>query len=152
MNKELDLVLEKVVDVTPEQLWKAWTDAEGLKNWFCPKPWGVSECRIDLRVGGEFYTLMKSPEGDTFPNHGCYLEIVPNRKLVWTDALLKDFRPSEGGFMTAILELIPHEKGTLYRATAIHKNEEGRKQHEQMGFKEGWGIVLDQLVAYIKEN
>ena len=47
-----DLVLERTVDVPPAQVWAAWTDPELLKVWFCPAPWRVSECAIDLRPGG----------------------------------------------------------------------------------------------------
>ncbi|EQC44981.1 hypothetical protein M899_0507 [Bacteriovorax sp. BSW11_IV] len=152
MNDKLDLVLERVVDVSPELIFKAWTDAKGIKNWFCPSPWSVCECRIDLRPGGEFFTKMKSPDGEEFPNSGCYLEIVPNRKIVWTDCLDSDFRPRENGFFTAKLELTPEGSGTRYRATALHKDEQTRQKHAEMGFETGWGIVLDQMLAYIKSN
>jgi len=93
---------------------------------------------------------MRSPEGQEFPNLGCYIEIVPGEKLVWTDALLPGFRPSEKPFFTAVVTIEPHEKGTRYQAVAIHRDEAGRKSHEEMGFHDGWGKVLDQLVAYIK--
>ena len=56
--------------------------------WFAPKPWTVSDCEMDLRPGGIFRFVLRSPEGEEFPNVGCYLEIVPNERLVWTDALL----------------------------------------------------------------
>lgn len=150
INPELDLVLERVVDVTAEQIWKVWTEAEHLKHWFVPAPWTISECELDLRLGGVFKTVMRSPEGQEFPNLGCYLEIIPNRKLVFTDALLPGFRPSEKPFFTAILLLEPVEGGCKYTAIAMHRDAEGRKQHEDMGFFEGWGKVLEQLVAYVK--
>jgi len=96
---------------------------------------------------------MRSPEGQQFDNHGCYLEIVPGRRLVWTDALEPGWRPAGEPFFTAILELEPTEDGgTRYTATAIHRDPDGRERHEQMGFHEGWGTVVDQLVAYIHER
>jgi uncharacterized protein YndB with AHSA1/START domain len=52
--------------------------------------------------------------------------------------------------MTAIVTMEPRGSGTLYTAIAIHKDEAGRKQHEEMGFHEGWGQVLDQLVEHMK--
>lgn len=152
VNPKLDLVLERVVDVPPHLVWEAWTKPEHVKHWFCPKPWGVTECEIDLRPGGIFRTVMRSPEGNSFPNVGCYLEIVPNQKLVFTDALQPGYRPSENPFFTAILLLEPEGTGTRYIAYAIHRDEPGRKKHEEMGFHHGWGTVLEQLVAYIKEK
>lgn len=53
---------------------------------------------------------------------------------------------------TATILLERHEKGTKYIAHVSHKDEAGRKQHEEMGFQEGWGKALDQLVAYMKTS
>jgi uncharacterized protein YndB with AHSA1/START domain len=47
--------------------------------------------------------------------------------------------------------LEPQRSGTKYTVLAMHRDEEGRKRHEQMGFHEGWGKVLDQLVAHAKK-
>ena len=149
-DPKLDLVLERIVDVPRELVWAAWTRPEHLKVWFTPRPWTVSDCEIDLRPGGIFRTVMRSPEGQEFPNIGCYLEVVPNERLVWTDALLPGYRPSEKPFFTAIITLEPRGKGTRYIATAIHRDEAGCRQHAEMGFHEGWGTALDQLVAHTK--
>ncbi len=156
-NPQLDLVLERYVDVLPEQVWAAWTTPEHIKHWFTPAPWKTVDCEIDLRPGGAFRTVMQSPEGQQFPNVGCYLEIVENEKLVWTNALAPGYRPSNsstemGGFMfTAVISLAPHGKGTKYTALVIHGDEDSRNKHEKMGFHDGWSKALDQLVEYIKK-
>src|SRR5258705_2960462 len=93
-NSKLDLVLERVVDVPRELVWAVWTKPEHIKQWFTPAPWTTVDCEIDLRPGGAFRTVMRSPEGEDFANVGCYLEIDPGRKLVWTDALDAGFPPS----------------------------------------------------------
>jgi uncharacterized protein YndB with AHSA1/START domain len=90
---------------------------------------------------------MRSPEGQENPCDGCYLDIVPERRLVWTDALAPDFRPTGKPFMTAILTFTPHGAGTHYHAHVLHPDAVVRKQHEEMGFHAGWGAALDQLVA-----
>ncbi len=150
IDPTLDLVLEREIDVPRELVWRAWTQPEHVKQWFAPAPWTISECEIDLKPGGQFYTVMQSPEGQAFPNMGCYLEIVPNEKLVFTNALAPGYRPSEQPFFTAILTLEPTATGTKYTAVAKHKDQAGRQQHEEMGFHEGWGQTLDQLVALAK--
>ncbi|MFA7638367.1 MAG: SRPBCC domain-containing protein, partial [Parvibaculum sp.] len=53
IDPKLDLVLERVVDVSPRLVWRAWTEPAHLLKWFTPKPWETVDCRIDLRPGGE---------------------------------------------------------------------------------------------------
>jgi len=68
---------------------------------------------------------------------------------VWTSALAPGYRPQPGDMpFTAMIELRPTASGgTRYRAIAVHQDPAGRQQHEEMGFHEGWGQALDQLVA-----
>ena len=153
----LDLVLERVVEVPPELVWKAWTTPELIKKWFTPAPWTTIDCEIDLRPGGIFRTVMRSPEGQEFPNAGCFLEVVANRKLVWTNVLAPGYRPArlptddscDALAFTAVISLEPHAKGTKYTALVIHGDPESRRKHAEMGFHDGWGKALDQLVAVV---
>lgn len=161
-DSKLDLSFTRIVDVPRSLVWRAWTEPELLKPWFCPLPWKTIDCEIDLRPGGIFHTTMQSPEGQEFPNSGCYLEIIPQTKLVWTNALLPGFHPSlptatcgsdDANFMfTAMIELADHAGGTRYSATVIHADEAGCKKHAEMGFEGGWGTALDQLVAMVKKG
>lgn len=152
-NPELDLVLERTVDVAPELVWKAWTTPELLKRWFAPKPWTTTACEIDLQPGGRFDTTMRSPEGDEYPSSGCILVVEEGSTLVFTSALGPGFRPviAESGFLfTAVISIEPDGSGTRYTATAIHADAAAKKSHEDMGFIEGWGMALDQLVEVAK--
>jgi uncharacterized protein YndB with AHSA1/START domain len=151
-DPKLDLVLEREIDVPVELVWKAWTTPAHLRHWFVPKPWTITDCELDLRPGGVFRTTMRSPEGQEFPNLGCYLEVVPNERLIFTDTLLPGFRPSPKPFFTAALLLERKGSGTRYTAIAIHGNEDTRKQHEEMGFHDGWGTVVGQTVEFIKSG
>jgi uncharacterized protein YndB with AHSA1/START domain len=150
IDPKLDLVLERNIDVPVGLVWEAWTTPESIKHWFVPKPWTIVSCEIDLRPGGAFTSVMRSPDGQEFTNSGCYLDIVPQQRMVFTDTLLPGFRPSPKPFFTAALLLEPKGSGTRYTAIAIHGSEEARKQHEEMGFHDGWGTVVDQMVAHIK--
>jgi uncharacterized protein YndB with AHSA1/START domain len=150
IDPALDLVLERDIDVPVELVWKAWTTPSSLKEWFVPKPWSITSVEIDLRPGGIFATTMRSPEGQEFPNVGSYIEVVPNERLVFTDTLLPGYRPSEKPYFSAVLELSPIPGGTRYRAIAIHGTPENRKSHEEMGFHDGWGTVVTQMVEHIK--
>ena len=159
-NLKFDLSLARVVDVPRSLVWRAWTEPELLKPWFCPRPWKTIDCEIDLRPGGIFRYTMQSPEGVEMRGCGCYLEVVPNERLIWTSALLPGFRPqaapgpggpdAPGFLFTAMIELADAGQGTRYTATVIHADEASCKKHAAMGFETGWGIALDQLVAMIK--
>lgn len=156
IDSRFDLHFQRDVPVSPAQIWQGWTDPGTLMRWFCPRPWQVVACDIDLRPGGMFRTVMQSPEGEKMPdNTGVYLAIEPQQRLVWTNALEPGFRPKPnpdneplGFFFVADLRLsaLP-DGGTRYAATVMHPSEPARQAHADMGFEQGWGIALDQLVA-----
>lgn len=154
IDPERDLVLERIVDVPPRKVWRAWTIPEQLKQWFTPAPWTTVDCEIDLRPGGIFRTVMRSPEGEENDGAGCFLEVVPEQRLVWTSALLPGFRPAPDHDLpfTAIILIEPHGDGTKYTAIAIHRDAAGSAQHAAMGFHQGWGAALEQLVALAKRS
>jgi uncharacterized protein YndB with AHSA1/START domain len=152
LDPALDIELTREVDVAPDLVWKAWTTPELITQWFAPKPYETPTCEIDLRPGGIFRTVMRSPEGEEFDGSGCFLEVIPNERLVWTSALAPGYRPQAGDLpFTAIIELLPTGSGgTNYRAIALHQSPDDRQKHDAMGFLEGWGMCFDQLVALVK--
>lgn len=153
---DVDLVLERTVDVRTALVWRAWTEPEELMAWWTPLPYRTVACDIDLRPGGIFRTRMRSPEGDESDQIGCYLEVVPQRRLVWTTALGPGFQPTAGRSpfqFTAFITLDDRGDGTTrYTARARHSDAAERARHDEMGFHEGWGTVLDQLVALAKKH
>lgn len=156
----LDLSFTRNVDVPKELVWRAWTEPALIKQWFTPAPWKTVGCEIDLRPGGAFNTVMRSPEGQEFPGKGCYLEVIKNEKLVWTNALLPGFRPVKQTekfdatvdfLFTAMIELKTVDQGTQYTATVVHADEAGCQAHAKMDFQDGWGKALEQLVELVKK-
>lgn len=145
----LDLELIRQFRAPPAAVWRALTEAELLKRWFCPAPWRISEAVLEPWPGGRFYTRMRGPEGQDLPNEGCVLAVERERRLVFTDALTAGFRPAASGFMTAILSLAPKDGGTVYRAEALHADAARRQEHLRIGFHEGWGAAADQLGALL---
>lgn len=148
-----ELELRRTIEASPERIWKAWMTPELLEQWFAPKPWRISDVRVDPRPGGVFNFVMHGPDGERFPNHGVFLEAEPGRRWTTTDAFTPDWKPAGQPFMVGTVELTPLADGrTEYVATARHWNAETMKQHEAMGFHEGWGQCADQLEQLLKTN
>lgn len=149
---ERELVLARLVDATPQQLFRLWTMPERFPDWFCPKPWRAEVTAMDLTPGGASENVMYGPDGEVFPNKGVYLEVVPDRKIVFTDAFTAGWVPAEdGGMMTATVTFGAQPGGkTLYTARVAHPTVAKRKQHEEMGFHDGWGAVAEQMEAVAK--
>lgn len=159
MTDKLDLVLERTIDAPVDLVWKAYTDAEHLKQWFAPRPYQITECDLDLTPGGIFRIRMTGPDGfDTgHGTPGCVLEVADRQKLVWTSTLGPGYRPNEMGEgceafpFTAVVTFTDAGNGrTAYKAVAMHRNEADRETHENMGFHDGWGTVAGQLEEYAK--
>ena len=148
---ERELVLTRIIDAPREKVFKAWTDPELMKQWFVPKPWTLSRVETDARPGGSSVIVMRSPEGQEFPNRGVYLEVVPNERLVFTDAYTAGWEPSDKPFMTAIVTFDDLGGGrTQYTAVCRHWTDADREKHEQMGFHQGWAMVAEQLAALVE--
>ena len=158
INPLLDLELIEDVALTPEQLFEGWTNPEILKKWFCPRPWKVTECSIDLRPGGLFLNVMQSPEGELMPeNKGCYLLIEKPTRLVWTGILGENFRPNQipqlgFGFVCDLRFISLEQGGTRFHAIVMNSDEEGKIKHEKMGFEQGWRMALSQLVEHYQSS
>jgi uncharacterized protein YndB with AHSA1/START domain len=142
-----ELVLTRLIDATPEQAFRAWTEPDLITQWFTPPPWETIKAEVDLQPGGSSLIVMRGPDGTEMPNRGVYLEVVPNRKLVFTDAYTAAWEPSAKPFMTVILTFEDRAGKTKYTARVLHWTVADREAHEKMGFHEGWGIATDQLEA-----
>jgi len=146
-----ELTLTRLIDAPPEKLFRAWTEPELMKEWFTPRPWTTPVVETDVRPGGSSYVLMRGPDGEEFANRGVYLEVVKNKRLVFTDAYTSAWQPSGKPFMTAIVEFESEGGKTRYTARALHWSEADRDAHLKMGFHEGWGKAADQLEALVKK-
>ncbi len=142
---ERDLALAFHLAASPAAIWRCWTEPALLSRWFCPAPWQVSHAEIDLRPGGANLIVMRGPDGQEMPNRGVYLEVVAERRLVWTDAFTAAWVTSEKPFMTGIIGMEPDGEGTRYTAIARHWSLADCEQHKEMGFFEGWSKATQQL-------
>ena len=150
LDPNTDISFTRTLAVPRSLIWECWTQPEHIPHFFVPAPHRVTAVDIDLRVGGRFNTTFLV-EGNAMENNGVYLEVDPERKLVFTDSYTEGWKPTPEPFMTAILLLADApDGGTSYTAIARHRSPESRKAHEDMGFYDGWGTVATQLEAYAR--
>jgi uncharacterized protein YndB with AHSA1/START domain len=142
-----ELVLTRLIDVPREKLYRCWTEPKLVVQWFTPPPWTTASAEMDIRPGGSSMVIMRGPDGTEMANPGVYLEVIPNKKLVVTDAYTSAWQPSEKPFMTAIITFEDEDGQTRYTARALHWSVEDRETHEKMGFHAGWGVATDQLAV-----
>lgn len=140
-----ELFVERHIAAPPEIIWQVMT--EQLAEWWCPRPWTTTIIEQDWRPGGRNAVVMRGPEGEggESPIEGIFLEVTPNKGFVFTNAFKVGWIP-QPPFMVGYFELTPDGKGgTHYRAGSRHWDEAAMKQHDEMGFSDGWGKVADQL-------
>jgi len=139
-----ELSVTRFIAARPEKVWDIMVNRQA--EWWCPKPWRAEVDQQDRRPLGVCNMTFYGPDGEQSPQNGVYLAYDEGKRFVTTDAVTADFEPS-GPFMIGIWEIEPEGDGTRYTATARHWTEETAKQHEEMGFTEGWGICAEQLKA-----
>ena len=153
INPKTDLVLERFIDAPTRLVWEALTKPEHLKEWYMPKHWGaVVDCEMDVRPGGIFSIDIATAEGQEFPNLGCFVEVVPMERLVWTSMLFPGFRPAvfDDIPITAMVSMETAGTGTSYVFTALHRDEADFEKNKASGWQQGTEIVVDQFVAHVK--
>jgi uncharacterized protein YndB with AHSA1/START domain len=65
-----------------ETVFKAWSTADHVKNWFSPETYSVPDARVEMRVGGAFEVCMLSPSGEKHWTRGIFVEVTPHSRLV----------------------------------------------------------------------
>ena len=152
INPRTDFVLERFIDAPTHLVWDALTRPEHLKEWYMPKPWGrVSDCEMDVRPGGIFRIDIATGDGQDVPNLGCFLDVIPMERLVWTSMLFPGYRPAifDDIPITAIVTIESIGTGTRYVFTALHRDEADLEKNRTSGWQQGTEIALDQLVALV---
>jgi len=149
-----ELTIARYIDAPPALVWKAWSTPEHLARWWIPHPIECQVIKLDLRPGGGFETRMREGAGDFQPHvEGCFLEVIPEARLIFTTVLTEGWQPAEPWLaLTAIITFEKEGRGTRYASRVLHKNAADSRRHEEMGFHEGWGTVIEQLAAFVRRQ
>ena len=145
------LTITRHIKAPPALVWRAWSEPEHFAQWWIPAPIECQVVKLDLRPGGGFETRMRQGDGPFQPHvEGCFLEVAPASRLVFTTVLAEGWRPIEPWLaLTAIITMTPEGDGTRYAARVLHRTAADATKHDEMGFQEGWGIAIDQLAAEV---
>ena len=140
------LTLTRHYPVGPEKVWRAWTDAQAVKQWWGPGPGEpVSAAELDVRVGGRFRIVFGGQDGKAHTCAGEYQEVVPNRKLVFTWCW-PNSTPERVSLVT--IEFKPAGGGT----DLVFRHEQFFDQAARDGHMRGWTVTLGKLESYLQGN
>lgn len=141
----------RVFDAPRDLVWKAWTDAKQLAQWWGPRGFTTPRCELDLRVGGAIRIDMKGPDGTVYPMSGVYQEIIEPERLVFTSAALdKSGKPLfENLNIVTFAEQGGRTTVTLH-SRVVETTAEGAPY--LAGMEEGWSMTLDRLETYVKSR
>ena len=137
------LRLKRFYPVAPEKVWRAWTDARALGQWFRPNAsFSIAIAESDVRVGGGFRVLMINAKSEEFDLAGTYREVMPERRLVMTWG----WKNQPGHESVVTVTLRPAGDGT--QLELLH---EGYLDFvDQPTHEEGWNGALDTLGTILK--
>lgn len=143
----LELSIERHIAAPPEIVWEVMTTR--IEQWWCPRPWRAEVIEQDWRSGGRSAMVMHGPNGERSDGEGVFLEVVPGKRFVFTDAFRVGWIP-QGPFMVGWFDLTPDGDGTHYRAGARHWDAATYEQHKAMGFEDGWTAAAAQLAELVE--
>ena len=139
---EATLEIRRTVPAPRERVFDAWTQATELNRWSAPSPM-KSTAEVDLRVGGRYRLVMRSPDGIERRVSGVYRTIDRPSKLVYT------WRWEESPMPDSIVTVEFHERGKETEVVLRHEgltDAESRARHEH-----GWNGCLDNLVTILNQ-
>jgi len=142
-----EIVISRIFAVPRELLFEVWTDPKHIAQWWGPDGFANSLCECDLRVGGQFRTHLRGPDGMTHPCRGTYLEIVPPARLVF-EGIPEDGHPCGAGIPPRAIVTVTFEEEDGETTLTIHTRLASADAAEAAvanGFSQGWTDSLERI-------
>ena len=140
------LEIRRSYPVSPEKVWRAWTDPEALKKWWGPSPGEpVSVADLDVRVGGRYRIVFGGASGTEHEVTGVYQEVVPNRRLAFTWVWPRT-TPDRESLVTIVFKAAGAGTQIEFRHAGFF-DEKVRDNHQR-----GWGTLLDRLGNFVGQS
>jgi len=140
-RSDRELVVTRIFDGPARHVFQAWTTPELLKKWWTPKSFGITfvSCEVDARTGGGYKFVFTHPD---FPEpmafFGKYLEVVPDRKIVWTN----DESPDASVTTLTLVETGEH---TVLTLTDVYPTKEALDEAMNSGAVGGYPEQFNSL-------
>jgi uncharacterized protein YndB with AHSA1/START domain len=135
-----EVMLTRVFDAPRQMVFDAFTKPELIKRWFGPRGWSLSQCEVDLKVGGKWRFVLRSPEGQEMGMSGVWRELQPYDRMVHTESF-DDF-PGESQVTTVLTE---KDGKTTLQATVRYASKEVRDAVIASGMEHGAAESYDKL-------
>jgi uncharacterized protein YndB with AHSA1/START domain len=148
------ITVAREFDAPPALVWRAYTEAGLLDQWWGPAPWRAETKRMNFTVGGHWLYAMVSPEGERHWGRMNYLAIRPHRSIGIEDA----FCDENGNINTALpvskgdLVFTPTAAGTRVEFRMVYQQESDLRTIVEMGFEQGITACLDQLDGLLRQG
>jgi uncharacterized protein YndB with AHSA1/START domain len=143
-----EFVLTRVFSAPRRLLFEAWTNPEHVRRWYGCSTMRLAVCEIDLRVGGSYRYVMRASDGGEHTMTGVYREIVPPRRLVYTERYVTEGFASNEAQVTVIFA--EHEGMTTLTSTVLHGSREDCDGHLSSGMERGAAEVYDRLEVLLR--
>ena len=144
LERRESLNLTRTYPVSPENVWRAWTDPEALRVWWSQSGYPGWKAELDVRVGGRYRIFMHGPDGRQHELRGVYRDVVPHSRLAftWTVHASVPQLPRLDGESLVTVVLLPVAGGTelIFTQTPMF----------DVSARGGWIGALANLGDYLK--
>jgi len=142
LPSDREICITRVFDAPAELVFRAWTTAELVRQWWGWDTSALVVCAIDRRGGGGWRYVTREADGTELGWHGTYLEIDEPRRLVSTEV----FEGYPDGESHNTLTLTEGDDGTtLLTVLVVHPSVEHRDGHLASGMERGMQHTVDRL-------
>ncbi len=147
-----ELITTRKFNAPRKLVFEAHTDCKHLMNWWGPREWPLSYCKMDFRVGGKWHYCMKGPEGMESWGMALYKEIKAPEKLYYEDCFSdKDGNINKEMPLTMIKTHFEEVGGTtIVRSSAVYRTKEDLQKLLDMGMIGGLEETMDRLDEYME--
>jgi uncharacterized protein YndB with AHSA1/START domain len=142
--EEEAIVIRRRIAATREEVFDAWTDAEGMRSWMCPGDIASSDIQLDLRVGGALRVVMHGPAG-TSEHWGEFTVLDRPLTLAFTwHAVASEFLPT-----LVTIEFFESADGYC---DLVLKHQKLQRPDVREQYRGGWGVIVARLETFLRER